>query len=136
MSTRSNVNVKMSNGEVKSIYVHFDGYGHLPTLIENYNSQELAEKLISLGNLSALDRSIECPNRHSFDSPIKGYCVAYGRDRGESGNEARTYTSFESARFHNNDGDIEYIYEWDGKWTKYYWCRAGFRLDKENEKYV
>jgi hypothetical protein len=63
MSTRSLINVKCNDGKVRSIYVHFDGYAHLETLQKHYNSQELAEQLISLGDLSSLDESAGPPRR-------------------------------------------------------------------------
>jgi hypothetical protein len=117
MSTRSLINVKCSDGKVKSIYVHFDGYAHLETLQTHYNSQELAEQLISLGDLSSLGKSAGTPPQgHSFDDPVEGYCVAYGRDRGEKNTEAGVFDDFESAR--KQDRGQDYIYEWDGSWKQ------------------
>jgi hypothetical protein len=115
MSTRSLINVKCNDGSVRSIYVHFDGYGHLKTLHKHYNSQELAEQLVSLGDLFSLDASAGPPPKgHSFDHPLDGYCVAYGRDRGEKKTEASVFDDLESAR--KQDRGQDYIYEWDGSW--------------------
>jgi hypothetical protein len=117
MSTRSLINVKCNDGRVRSIYVHFDGYGHLETLQKHYNSQALAEELISLGDLSSLgEDSGPPPANHSFDHPAPGYCVAYGRDRGENNTEAEVFDDFESAR--NQKRGQEFIYEWDGVWRQ------------------
>jgi hypothetical protein len=111
--------VKCNDGEVKSIYVHLDGYGHLETLQKHYNSQELAEQLVSLGDLSSLAESAGPPPKdHSFDRPVKGYCVAYGRDRGEKKTEASVFDDLESARKQKHGQD--YIYEWDGSWRQIY----------------
>lgn len=70
MSTHSNINVKVGNSYY-GIYCHFDGYpsGVGKTLIENYNTQELAEKLVSLGDIFSVGESIN-------------ETVYFGRDRG------------------------------------------------------
>jgi hypothetical protein len=117
MSTRSLINVKCNDSKVRSIYVHFDGYGHLNKLNKYYNSQELAEQLIALGDLSVLDKYVENPPKgHSFKNPVEGHCVAYGRDRCEKNTEALVFDDFRSARKQNRSQ--EYIYEWDGRWHK------------------
>lgn len=89
MTTRSTISLQTEKG-IKTIYCHWDGYPshHMPILEECYNTFKKVEALINLGNLSSLDRSIECPEGHSFDKAIEGYCVAYGRDRGEEDQEA------------------------------------------------
>ena len=88
MSTRSTLTLKQEvNGIIcyKTIYCHFDGYPehHFPILMKHYDTIEKVEELINLGSLSILDESSDCPEDHSFDNAIKGYCVAYHRDRGE-----------------------------------------------------
>jgi hypothetical protein len=118
--------VKCNDGKVRSIYVHFDGYAHLETLQKHYNSQELAEQLVSLGDLSSLDENAGTPPEgHSFDHRIPGYCVAYGRDRGEKDTEASVFDDFESAK--KQDRSQEYIYEWEGSWHK-----IALRKEKKN----
>ena len=88
MGTRSAIIVKVGN-LYKGIYCHWDGY---PThngkiLLEHYNSQERAEALIALGDLSSLRENLAPPEGvvHTFDnySQIK-VTVAYGRDRGQT----------------------------------------------------
>lgn len=113
MSTRSSISVKVGE-QVKTIYCHFDGYPshHMPILTGQYNSQEMAEKLIELGDLSILDSSPEKPEGHSFGRQVEGYCVAYGRDRGETNIEARTFADINSAIVHASE---EYNYYFDGK---------------------
>lgn len=119
MSTRSHLRIKRSDGKVTVQYVHFDGDSHLSTLRNHYNTQELADKLSALGDLSILDESPECPEGHSFDNRIPGYCVAYGRDRGEEGTASNVYDSFEEADSEENAIMIQFIYTWDGKtWKK------------------
>lgn len=71
----------------KAIYLHWDGYlswaGKM--LYSNYNSEELAKMLISLGALSVLKERL-APNEedmHTFEEPLEDITVAYCRDRGE-----------------------------------------------------
>jgi len=118
MATRSNISVKVGD-LYHTIYVHWDGYpeGVGNTLVLNYNSQELAEKLVSNGDISSLDDSCDKPDGHTFDDPVNGYTVYYGRDRGETGTDMKTR---DSVRF-----EEEYAYEWDG--TK--WLVSGYSLE-------
>ena len=116
MATRSNIAVKMNDGTFKKIYCHFDGYvSHNGVmLLEHYNSQERAEALVALGNISYLRPSIECPSGHSFDYPVAGYTVAYGRDRGEKKQEAQI---IHKSNTNCLEVDEEYLYVWiDDAW--------------------
>ena len=79
---------------IRYVYLHFDGYGALPLLNKHYNTQEKADKLISLGDISILAESCECPEGHSFTNKIPGYSVFYGRDRGETGQGPKTLPKF------------------------------------------
>ena len=85
MSTNATIAVQREDGSVRSIYLHWDGYeSHaMPLLTGFHYTQERAEALIALGGLSVLDKSIECPDGHTFEEPVRGYCIAYARDRGE-----------------------------------------------------
>jgi len=91
MATRSTITVRTGENERKEIYCHWDGHpeSNGVILLEHYNTQEKAEKLIELGSLSSLGKYLE-PNdeTHTFDNPEEGVCVAYGRDRGEINTEA------------------------------------------------
>lgn len=115
MSTHSNI-VALSEGKWKVIYCHFDSYpsGVGVTLHKNYRDQEKIDLLMKLGDLSGLGASVECPVGHTYDTPVKGHCVAYGRDRGEQGCETREYSSLEEA---NSGGAFqeEYAYVWNGE---------------------
>src|SRR5579863_2286946 len=120
MSTRSRIIVKMTDGTIKSIYCHFDGYpeGVGATLKKHYKDQAKIEGLIALGDLSVLDESIEVPKGHTFETPAEGYTIAYGRDRGEKNVKAKTHTSVEAAVNSAPDCWAEYVHVWNGKkWT-------------------
>lgn len=118
MATRSNIGYLLPNGEVRSIYCHWDGYvSHNGKILQEfYSSSERVSELVALGNLSVLDVRIS-PTQpgHSFSSPEKGICVYYGRDRGDPGQEPRDLP-LEDFR------EEEYAYLWDGsQWLVESW---------------
>ena len=116
MGTRSSIAVKMSDNKVKTIYCHWDGYpSHNGKMLKGfYNSQEMAESLVNLGDMSILDESIEKPDGHTFDKRVEGYSTFYGRDRGETGVDAKEFDTYDKALKFNNHN---YNYYWDGeKW--------------------
>lgn len=85
MSTQCGVAIKTEKG-FETIYVHSDGYPEYmwPMLTENYNSEELAAKLVSLGDASYIDEKLEpTSDYHKFGTPEPGVCMFYHRDRGE-----------------------------------------------------
>lgn len=94
MSTHAYIAVRVGN-EVREIFLASDGYpSHVKQILLNhYNSAEKAESLVQLGDMSRLSKSNECPNGHSFENKIDGYCVYYGRDRGEGMTEFSAYTA-------------------------------------------
>jgi len=103
MATRSTISVVFNTGEVRSIYCHFDGYlEHNGLLLnEHYNTQEMAEELVRMGDASDLDKSIESS-------------TFYARDR----NEELTIKSFWNLDiFMTTYSPQEYNYLFkDGKW--------------------
>lgn len=110
MSTRSNIAIRESSGEVKAIYCHFDGYvmgGVGEQLLNHYKDETKVRKLIDLGGISSL--------RDTIEETAEG---AY-KNRGEE----KEILSFESdtdyAKCMEDDVWIEYIYMFDvdsGKW--------------------
>lgn len=131
MSTRSRIAIKTSDNEFKSIYCHWDGYpsNNGALLLKHYNSKELTLNLIDLGDLSRLSESIEKPENHTFDSPIEGYSVAYGRDRGDTGVNAVKHHSLTNLVNTSNRTDAEWIYLFDVEQNK--WL---FMDNKKSEK--
>jgi len=85
MGTRSDIIVHRADGKWARVYCHWDGYlshnGRI--LFDHYTSQKQAEKLVSHGDMSSLAPRCSKPKGHSFDKPVKGFTVYYGRDRGE-----------------------------------------------------
>lgn len=125
MATTSSIAVQHANGTVSQVHCHWDGYlSHVGQLLDrHYNTQEKAEALVALGDISSLDRSMEKPEGHTFIHPVDGYTVFYGRDRGEKGTEPKQFKSYTNF-LQNFDGE-EYNYlfikdtwfvEDDGDW--------------------
>ncbi len=106
MSTRSNIGILNQDGTVNYIYCHFDGYlehnGEI--LNKHYTTEGKVRMLMELGDLSVLGENIG--EKQDFENRVKGCCLAYGRDRGESGIEARTcsYVDYTKEYFE------EYVY--------------------------
>ena len=119
MSTRSFICVEQDDGSYKGVYCHSDGYltYNGAMLLDHYNSREKASEIIALGDLSLLCEKLypdpERPHSFDYDSRQEDVTVAYGRDRGEKGTEAREIT-LEDAK----ESWCEYMYVFgkDGKW--------------------
>lgn len=114
MSTRSRIGLEHEDGSISSIYCHFDGYpsGVGQTLIDHYADRAKVEALIALGDLSVLDNEVAPPPgvSHKFGAAAPGVTVAYGRDRGETGVEAKTSTNEDEFYKIAAEGWEEYAY--------------------------
>lgn len=115
MGTRSTLIAKLSNGKTQSIYCHWDGYpehnGAL--LLEHYQDQSKIDALMALGDLSSLEADIG--EKHAFDQRVEGQCTAYGRDRGETGTQARNVRSLKAAVKNSAECGAEFVYLWNGQ---------------------
>jgi hypothetical protein len=115
MATRSTIAVQHEDGTVSQIYCHYDGYlehnGQM--LLEYYNSALAAEFLVSKGDLSVLAPRVTPTGPHTFDAPEDGVCVYYGRDRGETGTEPKTYASV--SEYFDEYSREEYNYFFNGE---------------------
>lgn len=143
MATRSIIAIKLDNDLYKTIYCHHDGYlthnGAL--LLDHYNTREKIEELLRFGDLSILAKNIN-PNpskEHSFEFEKRqdDVCVFYGRDRGESGTEAKTLSLKEM--FKESWIDYYYIFTFENEWKFYDYNKRELKdikeeLDKEYEK--
>ena len=110
MSTHCGIAAKAGETYI-TIYCHNDGYPSymLPMLQENYNSAELANKLVSLGDASYIEKKLEPTphSNHKFGTPEPEVSVFYHRDRREDWHHCQPacYTKNELLR-----QDFEYIY--------------------------
>lgn len=108
MATRSLIGKANENGSITYIYCHFDGYpSHNGFILKNYyDTEEKVDRLLELGNLSSLGETLEA-------------CVAYSRDRGETGQEAEVVRNLETYLEDYNDGiDFFYVFQ-QGEWVCY-----------------
>ena len=115
MSTRSNIAFD-NGGEVYMIYCHFDGYPENvgKILAEHYTDIEKVEELMDLGDLSILGKEIG--EKQDFDNYTnRSWCLAYGRDRGEEGCEARTYVNLRAVENAFQGAGCDYLYVFDGQ---------------------
>jgi hypothetical protein len=112
MATRSAIGIRLNNGKIKAVYCHYDGYpeGVGKTLLEHYDGKTNATKLISLGDISVLDKSMSKPAGHTFNKRVEGYSVFYGRDRGEKNTRAKIYDSVKDI-FDNLGSEYVYVLE-------------------------
>ena len=118
MSTHCGIAVKTEEG-YNTIYCHFDGYPkYMFTLLtENYNSEELATKLVSLGDASYITERLEpTPGvTHTFDTPEEGVSVFYHRDRGEDWEHTKPAVYKTKQKLYS---DYYYAYVFDkGRWV-------------------
>jgi hypothetical protein len=138
MATNSRIGKMLSDGTIKQIYCHWDGYiegGVGETLVEHYNTDENIDALLELGDLSALARNLNPTGEHSFDKPEAYVCVAYGRDRGEDSSEvsAVVVTLDEWMKpFYSTMADFYYLYN-NGNWLVLDFAHEeqGWKLVKE-----
>lgn len=116
MATRSTISVKTPEGHFLQVYCHRDGYPQhqMPILTEHYNTLEKALELVKGGDMSYLAPDPSKPEGHSYDTPVKGHVVYYGRDRGETGTEP--------VKSSTHVGRNVYYYYWfiDGEGWKYF----------------
>ncbi len=139
MSTRSFIAKQVGPDAYRTIYCHFDGYlsHNGAMLIDHYNTPEMVDKLLDLGDISVLNKKLDPdPNLpHSFDYKKRqeDVTVAYGRDRGEKGTEARVMT-LKQLDDPNNWTVFTYIFTEDNQW-KYFvrnHSQEGLKDVKEN----
>ena len=111
MATRSAIGIKSENGTIKAIYCHWDGYpeGVGAGLVENYNSKEKAEELISLGGFSSLMETLEETKAGAYNTESdRARIFTDDKDLFENFNAGEEY-------FYLHTG-TEWIYSQGGNW--------------------
>ena len=122
MATRSTIALEFADGTVQQIYCHWDGYleHNGKILQEHYSDPFKLRELIDLGDLSSLRPNIG--KQHAFSQfslpaeEVEAYkaetedmCTFYGRDRNESGCEARKFKDFADYKANHQYEEYEYI---------------------------
>ena len=129
MGTRSTIALEFADGTVGQVYCHWDGYlsHNGAILFEHYQDPFKLRDLIDLGDLSSLRPEIgekhafsqfELPAEEveAFKALTENMCTFYGRDRNESGTQAKFFKDFEHYKFTHQYEEYEYILRKDGKW--------------------
>jgi len=104
MGTRSRIAV-MHGNNAKSVYCHWDGYlEHNGALLNEYYDSAKANHLVSLGDVSSLNKTIGekhpfsyigVMSANEYDAQYGEMTTFYGRDREEKNVDFQTSTSFE-----------------------------------------
>lgn len=115
MGTRSRIIVKQDNGKFVSAYCHWDGYpSHNGRILkENYTDLSKANVLVMQGAISSLGESTDCPEGHTFDTPVEGHTVFYVRDRGEEDVGCTVHDTLKDVESYSEE--YNYLLT-DGKW--------------------
>ena len=97
MATRSSIAIQNTDGTFSGIYCHCDGYlsynGRI--LEEFYTTEAEVRELIALGDLSVLGETVGVKiGFGDLSHRDTNQCMAYGRDRGETGTQAADFNSY------------------------------------------
>ncbi len=130
MATRSTIALEFADGTVQQVYCHWDGYlsNNGEILLKNYKDPFKLRDLIDLGDISSLGPEIG--EKHEFDIQAKygtpeylaeqrvrqGITTFYGRDRGETGIEARKFKDYADYRENAQFEEYNYCLRKDGNW--------------------
>ena len=110
MSTSAAIGMKLADGSVKAVRLHWDGYpGHAGAILGGwYKTAEQVEALLALGELSEINETPET-------------CVAYHRDRQEPFKAPATFPSVDEYRYRGEGRLVaDYLDLFDsGKWSVY-----------------
>jgi hypothetical protein len=117
MATRSNIGIVNLDKSITGIYCHYDGYPEYvgKMLLNHYNNDDIVNGLMNLGDLSSLSEKLYSTDFHTFDEPEEGVCISYGRDRGDTGSDSRTFEDLGEYEHFGSGVDYQYLFE-DGKW--------------------
>lgn len=119
MATRSHIGKKQSDGTIKYIYCHWDGYPEYngEILKNHYTDEAKIDALLELGDISSLNEEIGEKhdfNDHDLRVENKWVC-SYKRDRDESDTEARIANDVTELTQSSNWTEYHYVYD-NGKW--------------------
>jgi hypothetical protein len=122
MATRSTIAMEQPDGRVMCIYAHWDGYPQHngAILLEHYRDRAKVMALMLLGSISSLRNEIGMSHdfdaRYEDDDARAEWTVAYGRDRGEKGTEAKVFEDFDDYVANHQYEEYEYIFRKNDQW--------------------
>ena len=121
MGTRSTIALEFADGTVEQVYCHWDGYlDHNGRILqEHYSDPFKLRDLIDLGDISSLRPEIGAGHPFSqfdttmtteeFDALYGEMTTFYGRDRKESGCNAKKFKDFADYIENHQYEEYEYI---------------------------
>jgi hypothetical protein len=112
MGTRSAIGYKTPEGKIVAKYSHYDGYPSYTgaMLNEHYTQARKIAQMVELGDQSFLEAEIFPKGEHSFNNPEEGVTIFYGRDRGETGVEAKEFDTVADFVDYYAGAGCEYFY--------------------------
>ena len=128
MATRSTIALEYADGTIGQVYCHWDGYlEHNGVLLsKHYSNPFILRDLIDLGDVSSLKPTIGTKHAFShFDTEMKQeeyetlygeMTTLYGRDRGETGTDSKTFIDFQDYMVRFQHEEYAYILRKDGQW--------------------
>jgi len=121
MGTRSTIALEFADGTVEQVYCHWDGYlAHNGQILQkHYINPFVLRDLIDLGDISSLKPTVGTKHAFShFDTEMdqKEYSekygemtTFYGRDRGETGANKKSFVDFQDYLAHHQYEEYDYI---------------------------
>lgn len=108
MATRSTISIHKKDGQILSVYCHWDGYYEYNGVIlfNFYDTADKVKKLISYGSISSL--GTEIGKKHDFMKQYYG-CTFYHRDRREE-KDIQVYDIYSNVNPYTNIEEEEYNY--------------------------
>ena len=112
MATRSRIGLQLADGNILSVYHHWDGYPQWlgVTLNEKFNTREKVAELIDGGDISCCDSDSDW-NLNKVENHVQYY-----NDRGEN-TEPRLEANFDE--YVKNGEEYAYVFTWDHVWECY-----------------
>jgi len=113
MGTRSAIGYKTPEGKIRAKYSHYDGYPAYTgaMLEEHYTQARKIAQMVELGDQSFIAPNVFPTNdTHSFDTPQEDVIVFYGRDRGETGVDAKEFDTVADFVDYYAGAGCEYFY--------------------------
>jgi len=121
MGTRSTIALEFADGTVEQVYCHWDGYlAHNGQILQkHYINPFVLRDLIDLGDISSLRPQIG--TKHAFShfstemtqeqyTALYGEMTTfYGRDRGETGADKKSFVDFQDYLAHHQYEEYDYI---------------------------
>jgi hypothetical protein len=125
MGTQATIAVQLDTHWYMAVSVHWDGYlSHTGRMLNtHYNTYANALRLVAQGCLSQVNPRCDAPQGHTFDKPVDGHCIYYGRDRHPSepfppGYGVTAQAAVEQAIFGGRTS-YEYVMGLDEVWRVY-----------------